>query len=101
MFDVRCSTFDVQHKQMIGALSGEEIRAFIPMLPTISASSLGSACVPRVGFGVAPKQSFEKVTASPQDSTHSEKSAIARRARQHARRMRYPESHLNALALSS
>jgi vitamin B12 transporter len=38
----------------------------------------GSTRVSRVGFGVSPKQSFEK-------------SAIARRNRQHARRVRYPE----------
>src|SRR5437879_6833059 len=40
--------------------------------------SPGSARVPRVGFGVSPKQSLEK-------------SAIARRDRQHPRRVRYPE----------
>src|SRR5438067_7125914 len=40
-------------------------------------SSQGSARVSRVGFGVSPKQSLEK-------------SAITRRHRQHARRVRYP-----------
>src|SRR5207247_15608 len=38
----------------------------------------GSARVSRVGFGVSPKQSFEKF-------------AIARRNRRHARGVRYPE----------
>src|SRR5262245_19319597 len=42
------------------------------MWPGICGHSPGSARVARAGFGVAPKQSFEKVTASPMDSTDSE-----------------------------
>jgi hypothetical protein len=67
---------------------------------TICARSAGSARVSRVGFGVAPKRSFEKFVNSP-EFPFQKKSAIARRARQHARRKRYPESHLNANAVTS
>ncbi len=49
----------------------------------------GSARVSRVGFGVAPKQSFLKARILDIGIAH-EKFAIARRARQHPRRMRYP-----------
>ena len=55
----------------------------------------GSACVSRGNaspartFGVAPKQSFPDAEISGGGSAQ-EKSAIARRARQHPRRMRYP-----------
>jgi vitamin B12 transporter len=51
--------------------------------------ALGSARVPRDGFGVAPKQSFLNPKVSRSNITR-EKFAIARRARQHPRRMRYP-----------
>jgi vitamin B12 transporter len=51
--------------------------------------ALGSARVPRGGFGVAPKQSFLNPKVSRSNITR-EKFAIARRARQHPRRMRYP-----------
>src|SRR5437762_2651997 len=49
----------------------------------------GSARVSRAGFGVAPKQSVPNAEISGGGSAQ-EKSAIARRARQHPRRMRYP-----------
>jgi hypothetical protein len=45
---------------------------------------LGSARVSRVGFGVSPKKSFLAAVITP------EKSALTRRQRQHARRVRYP-----------
>src|SRR6266566_8593137 len=53
----------------------------------------GSARVSRVGFGVSPKQSLEK-------------SAITRRHRQHARRVRYPGNlrrpgHLTVFAVQT
>jgi len=51
--------------------------------------ALGSARVSRAGFAVAPKQSFPDAEISGGGSAQ-EKSAIARRARQHPRRMRYP-----------
>ena len=49
----------------------------------------GSARVSRADFGVAPKQSFANAEISG-GGTAQGKSAIARRARQHPRRMRYP-----------
>ncbi len=49
----------------------------------------GSARVSRAGFGVAPKQSVPNAEISGGGSAQ-EKSAIARRARQHPRRMGYP-----------
>jgi hypothetical protein len=51
---------------------------------------LGSARVPRVGFGVAPKQAFQRIVAARVLAT--QKSSRSReRARQHARRARSPE----------
>ena len=41
-------------------------------------------------FGVAPKQSFANARDLGAVTVREEKSAIARRARQHARRVRYP-----------
>src|SRR5436309_15092433 len=59
---------------------------------SFSRKSLGSARVSRVGFGVSPKQPF--LTMRVQSHwARKEKSAIARRNRQHARRVRYPERH--------
>ena len=49
----------------------------------------GSARVSRAGFGVAPKQSCPNTRISRR-GVAQEKFAIARRARQHPRRMRYP-----------
>ena len=49
----------------------------------------GSARVSRAGFGVAPRQSFPNATTSISSNT-GEKCAVARRARQHAKRARYP-----------
>ena len=49
----------------------------------------GSASVSDGGFGVAPKQSFLNARISIRGNTE-EKSAIAGRARQHPRRVRYP-----------
>src|SRR6476469_365565 len=49
----------------------------------------GSACVSDAGFGVAPKRSLLNSTISITGNTQEE-SAIARRARQHPRRVRYP-----------
>jgi vitamin B12 transporter len=51
--------------------------------------SSGSASVSDAGFGVAPKRSFLKASISA-SRIAQEKSAIARRARQHPRRARYP-----------
>ena len=51
---------------------------------------LGSACVPRAGFGVTPKQAFV-VGCCTMRLLPREKSAIARRNRQHAGRVRHPE----------
>src|SRR5205085_1841537 len=48
-------------------------------VPALNAANPGSARVSRAGFGVSPKQSFEKF-------------AKAGRFRQHARRVRYPDS---------
>jgi vitamin B12 transporter len=49
----------------------------------------GSASVSDAGFGVAPKRSLLNSTISITGNTQEE-SAIARRARQHPRRVRYP-----------
>ncbi len=49
----------------------------------------GSARVPRVGFGVAPKQSFLEATISDIGIAHK-KFATAGHRRGHARRVRYP-----------
>jgi vitamin B12 transporter len=58
----------------------------------------GSARVSRVGFGVAPKHSFLK-TGISDHCIAQEKFAIARRARQHAGRVRYPTGFAALLAL--
>ena len=51
---------------------------------------LGSARVPRVGFGVAPKQAFQRIVAARVFAT--QKSSRSReRARQHAKRALSPE----------
>jgi hypothetical protein len=55
-----------------------------------AADQKGSACVSRAGFGVAPKQSFPRVFDLSAERCTAEKFAIARRARQHARGVRYP-----------
>ena len=53
---------------------------------------VGSARVPRAGFGVAPKQAFERIMAARVLTT--QKSSRSRgRARQHARRARSPEAN--------
>ena len=56
----------------------------------VSSTPLGSARVSRVGFGVATKQAFARGAALA--SGIVEKSAIAKRNRQHAGRVRYPDS---------
>jgi vitamin B12 transporter len=57
----------------------------------------GSTRVPRVGFGVAPKQSFLK-PATLGAGVAQKKSATARHRRQHARRVRSP--NIGAIAFS-
>jgi hypothetical protein len=52
----------------------------------------GSARVSRAGFGVAPKQSFVGCRVAS-DFDANGKFASAGRARQHARRVRYPDLH--------
>src|SRR5207248_7285442 len=61
--------------------------------------ALGSARVSRVGFGVSPEQAFLRIPLKESFRTWQEKRAIARRARQHARRMRHPESDARLLCL--
>src|SRR5207248_7125996 len=51
---------------------------------------LGSARVSRVGFGVSPKQAFLYASRS-EEMIVTGRVAIARRNRQHARRVRYPD----------
>ena len=66
----------------------------------------GSARVPRVNaspartFGVVPKQSFLNARGSSK-SVAQEKCTIARRARQHPRRMRYPLACFSLAAVIS
>src|SRR5437764_4153458 len=62
--------------------------------------ALGSARVSRVGFGVSPEQAFLRIPLKESFRTWQEKSAIARRARQHARRVRYPEIDARLLCVS-
>lgn len=60
---------------------------------------LGSTRVSRVGFGVAPKQSFVRRGIARRCGLSEKKFAIAGRARQHARRARSPVQFAVVLAL--
>lgn len=60
---------------------------------------LGSTRVSRVGFGVAPKQSFVRRGIARRCGLSEKKFAIAERARQHARRARSPVQFAAVLAL--
>ena len=53
-------------------------------------TTLGSARVSRVGFGVAPKRTFLGRSIVAENYDDWQKFANPRRLRQHARRMRYP-----------
>ncbi|PYK34179.1 MAG: hypothetical protein DME54_09040 [Verrucomicrobia bacterium] len=51
---------------------------------------MGRTRVSRAGFGVAPKQSFLWFRSAAKMSERKESSRSRGRARQHARRVRYP-----------
>ena len=61
---------------------------------------LGSTRVSRVGFGVAPKQSFVRRGVARRCGLPEKKFAIAERARQHARRARSPIIFAAALVVA-
>jgi vitamin B12 transporter len=60
----------------------------------------GSTRVSRVGFGVAPKQSFVRADISRSSVVPEKKFAIARRARQHPKRARSPIIFAAALVVA-
>jgi len=60
---------------------------------------LGSTRVSRVGFGVAPKQSFVSRGIARRCGLSDKKFAVAGRARQHARRARSPVEFAAVLAV--
>ena len=76
--DGKCRTFCCPEITQRSQRGGKSRRCNEPGRPG-RICCLGSARVSRVGFGVSPKQAFEK-------------SANARRVRQRARRARYPET---------
>jgi len=84
-----CANVDVASAKISATNNFIRRKAFVRTFRHAS-RRLGSACVSRAGFGVAPKRTFSSNVACLQACEFSESSRSRGRARQHAKRVRYP-----------